>query len=248
MNRHWREVGLFNDLLVWVEQTHRLALNGLGAKDQQLRGRTDDFLAAQGLYPVNERALKGLLPKSDQPTTNLLDKKCFFMLRQIDAGVKIQPAITLSADFRLLEANPKSKVKLPSPHVRVKIALGFMAGNEFHVIGYRFETPEGIYDTSGSAGKGTHAFFHAQPIVAFRKGGKPLDSLFNDGEYPDKQPSFPLAAEGLVTFGLSIFVTLYGRDFLKDVASENVLRRDARESLEFLGQHAYPKKGCCLRA
>jgi hypothetical protein len=248
MNKHWREVRAFNDLLIWVEETHRLALNGLAPKDQNLRGLTDEFLTAQGLYPVNERGLERLLPNPNQPTTDLFEKKTFFMLKQIDAGVRIQPAMTMSGDFRFLERKPKSKTQTPSPHVRIKIALGFMAGNEFRVIGYRFETPEGIYDASGSAGKGTHDFFHAQPIVVFKKGGRPLDSLFIEGEYPDKQPSFPLAAEGLVTFGLSIFVTLYGRDFLSDVASENVLPSEARESLEFLGQHAYPKVGCCLRA
>jgi hypothetical protein len=167
------------------------------------------------------------------------------MLKQIDGGVKVQPAMTMSADFRVLEKKTKSKAQLPSPHVRIKVALGFMAGNEFRVIGYRFETPEGFYNTADNAGNGTHDFFHAQPIVAFQKGGRSLDSLFKDGEYPDKQPSFPLAADCLVTFGLSIFVTLYGRDFLNDVSSENVL---PRESLEFLSGHAYPKVGCCLVA
>lgn len=243
MNKHWREVRLFNELLVWVEHTHRLALNGLTANDQQLRGRTDEFLTDHGLYPVNERALKDLLPSPSRPTTNLLDEKRFFMLKQIDAGVRVQPAMTLSADFRFLEKKPKTKNRPPSPHVRIKTALGFMMGNEFRVIGYRFETPEGIYSASGPSGEGTHDFFHAQPIVVFEKRGQALDSLVKEGEYPDKQPSFPLAAECLVTFALSIFVTLYGRSFLNDVANDDVL---SGEPLEFLGEHAFPKSGCCL--
>ena len=172
------------------------------------------------------------------------------MLKQVDGGVKIQPAMTISADFAALNSDPKKKnnakqMERLSPHVRIKMALGFIAGGQFRVIGYRFETPEGIYGVAENARPGVHDFFHAQPIVAFTKGGNQLDLLFKDGEYPDKQPSFPLAADCLVTFALSVFVSLYGRRFLTDVSAEGVI---PAELLEFIGIHTFPKANSCLSA
>lgn len=243
MNKHWREVSTFNRLLLWVEDSHRRALSGLAPPAERLRNLTDDSLKKQGLRQVNERELKTMLPETGRPTTNFLEKNCFVMLKQIDGGVRIQPAMTVSADFSLLDAKPKFKPRPPLPHVRIRVALGFMADERLRLAGYRFETPEGIHGTRQGVGSGIHDFFHAQPIVAFEKHREPLDPSAIHGAYPVKQPSFPLAAECLVTFVLSIFVTLYGRDFLNDVSAESMV---SPKLLRLLDTHAYPRVGCCL--
>ena len=65
MNKHWREVRQFTDLLVWIQKTHQQALDDLAPGHQKLRDLTREFLGQHGLYPVVERQLEALLPKAD---------------------------------------------------------------------------------------------------------------------------------------------------------------------------------------
>src|SRR3954469_10466197 len=111
---NWQELVEFAQLIGWVENAHRKERTRIDATlDREL------FEAvAQRFPPVENTQLVKLLPSETNLTTDLTSSGRFILLRQIDKGVRLQPALT----FKTSTANNHFVA-------RVYIALAFLSGN-----------------------------------------------------------------------------------------------------------------------
>ncbi len=91
--------------------------------------------------------------------------------------------------------------------------------SKFWGIGYRFESPHSNCGNNADendgeeCNDGVHDFFHAQLIKDFRGGGTVFFDVVD--WLPVTQPSFPVLANNPYTLMLSLFLTLYGKNYLK---------------------------------
>lgn len=193
------QIAIFSRLLLVVDGKHRQDL-------QELTGRPRD-LYEQALSThthIPQRALEALLPSKDRPAGDLYEVKQFIYFKPIqddqEAGWTL-PVVSLRYNFE------KDPIEL-----RIYLALGQMVHGNLRFHGFRFEAPEG-------PGDGDHDFYHVQLIRGFGRDARPLNPPNSDlATVPEKQPSFPLNADGPVTLALAFFMSLYGMRFLAELS------------------------------
>ncbi len=204
MNLNWEEVTGFGNLLEGVEKTHKALVDNLSGEEKSLLTEVSERFPR-----IEQQTFRKYIPSGENKHTDLADTERFLLLNPIHKGVKLQPVITFSADLTCKT--------IPVPKISIQVALGFRVSSGLRYLGYRFETPEGLPAKKLSDDQARHSFFHAQPIRTFGRNGIALNGPESDlAAIPEDQPSFVLSANDFVSFGLSVFVSLYGGHFLKD--------------------------------
>ncbi len=95
--------------------------------------------------------------------------------------------------------------------------------------GYRFESPEGFEE---------HNFYHAQPIQAFKDGGKCAHAI---DWYPYKYPTFPLKARNAFELVASMILACRDSQHMRGLATSQSLKIGVKQALiEFLQQLTPP--------
>lgn len=174
---------------------------------------------------ASQLELAALLPSKANLATDATKKQKYILLRQLtDTGMTYQPLLTFST--QILKDEKRLKVSLYA-------ALAFLhptqtkANANLRLIGYRFESPESF--------TGAHRFFHAQHVREFRSSGLVLNDENSDFTYiPIEQPSFIFPATCLVSFALSVLVTLYGGTILNEVRQSKAIPDDYLSQFEKL--------------
>ena len=90
----------------------------------------------------------------------------------------------------------------------------FDENNNAAAIGYRFESPEG---------GNKHNYYHAQPIRSFSIDEMkwPLPSC--PRWLPNKYPTFALDVQNLPSLFVSLFISLYGLNFVQEMQKDSDL-------------------------
>ncbi len=100
-------------------------------------------------------------------------------------------------------------------HFRIYVLLVSLDENsDLRILGLRFETDEGDYDTEAKRGK--HDFCHMQFCQSLSK----LIPCLDPSWLPESQPSIPLDADCQVSLVLCMLVSLYGRKEVKKRLSD----------------------------
>lgn len=192
------EIDTFSKLFLSVDGKHRQDLQELTGAPRDLYDRV-----LSSHTHMAQRALEALLPSESQETGDFFVAKQFIYLKPIQDDHEvgwILPVVSLKYDFG------KSPLEL-----RIYVALAQMIRENVRFHGFRFDAPEG-------SGEGDHDFYHVQLIRGFARNGPRLNPAISDlFLVPEKQPSFPLKADGPVTLALAFFVSLYGMRFLEEV-------------------------------
>jgi hypothetical protein len=95
--------------------------------------------------------------------------------------------------------------------------------------GYRFESPEGFEE---------HNFYHAQPIQAFKDGGKCSHAI---NWYPYRYPTFPLKARNAFELVASMILACRDSQHMRGLATSQSLKTGVKQALiEFLQQLTPP--------
>jgi len=108
--------------------------------------------------------------------------------------------------------------------LRIKLGL-FIETDDKRIMlcGMRFETPEGI---------GDHNYYHAQPIISFRKS-QPVGD-FTASWWPTKFPAVLLKAKDPLMLLATMCISLYGGGYLPKVAAVGLVGGDAQTSIKNL--------------
>lgn len=193
------EIPIFSKLFLVVDGKHRQDLQEMTGPGRDLYDRVLTSHAH-----MTQRALEALLPSTAREAGDFFAAKQFVYFKPIqddhEAGW-ILPVVSLKYDFA---KNPQE--------LRIYVAFAQLISESVRFHGFRFDAPEG-------SGEGDHDFYHVQLIRGFARNGPRLNPPSSDlSIVPEKQPSFPLKADGPVTMALAFFISLYGMRFLQELS------------------------------
>jgi len=172
----------FRDILLWVFDTHEKPWE---YKNNSARAIWDIIQTDGTSLNVRRAQLETLLP-TDEDACKCFPPKQYLYLAPILVGSVIVPRLWLECDFGR-----------SIPHVSLRVELFLLHQQTINVIGYRFETPEGL---------GVHNYYH-------------LQSTENTSFpwIPTSQPAIALAARNPVELLFCLLISFYGRDYLEEI-------------------------------
>ena len=153
--------------------------------------------------PAHRRQLEGIIGMEEGYDT--CGSHAFVYAEVLPRGTpKLWPVLAFAADRA-------------SQRLKVRAALFFEAEEEStgrgrpRAVGWRFEPPEDV--------KGSHSYYHAQPISAWDNSGDlklPIYGLLNE-----VYPAFPLIAADSISLLAGMLVSLYGRTVARKLLSDS---------------------------
>jgi hypothetical protein len=160
---------------------------------------------------------------SEQRVTGAF-KTRYLYLNPVTHGTIMVPVLTLKADFGR-----------SIPEVRFQLGLFLLHKGDVRWIGFRFEAPEGI----DAAGAGRHHYYHVQMIRGLHTS-IPFPSNEHLEWIPDKEPTFPLDADGPSKLLLCVLVSLYGVQEVLKLINLSPSRSQLRERFDAMHTPHFP--------
>ncbi len=167
-----------------------------------------------GFYPINDKALEGLLSRSPYAGEVHCQGTWLFLPVPRKGSLRL-PILNVIYDYA---KNPAE--------IRMQAAIFYSANDETLAMGWRFESPE----CSGEQGEqSSHGFYHAQPSHSLRTGSRAYDLPIADSRTPDGLPTFPLDAADEVDLLVCLLLSIYGlkeaSELVRDAADPELAQR-----------------------